>query len=114
MAYYNKLNDKSLALKAIEKAFALDETDARILMELDQLYKKLGRDHAGRLALLEKYIDLTDSRDDLSIERITLYNQLGRYEEARKLIAARKFHPGRAVKEKSPDNMYFAGLNWLK
>ena len=93
LAYYNKLNDKSLALKAIEKAFALDETDARILMELDQLYKKLGRDHAGRLALLEKYIDLTDSRDDLSIERITLYNQLGRYEEARKLIAARKFHP---------------------
>lgn len=93
LAYYNKLNDTEKALQAIEKAFALDQADARILMELDQLYKKLGRPHTERLELLEKYIDLTESRDDLAIERITLYNQLGRFDEAKALIAARTFHP---------------------
>ena len=62
-------------------------------MELDQLYKRLGRPQAERLAFLEAHPAETESRDDLSIERITLYNQLGRYEEAKALIAARKFHP---------------------
>ena len=93
LAYYNKHNNKAKALEAMEKAFALDKTDARILMELDQLYKKLRYSHADRLAFLEKYADLVEQRDDLCIERITLLNQLGRYEEAKNLIASRKFHP---------------------
>lgn len=93
LAYYNKLNIKQEAQQLLEKAFALDTTDARILMELDQLYKKTGRSHTKRLAFLEKYIDLVEQRDDLCIERITLYNQLGEYEKAKQLIAQRKFHP---------------------
>lgn len=93
LAYYNKQEQTAKALEALEKAYSLDTSDARILMELDQLYKRLGRPHAERLALLEAHPAETDSRDDLSIERITLYNQLGRYQEAKDLIAARKFHP---------------------
>lgn len=93
LAYYNKRNDKQKALETLEKAYKLDESDARILMELDQLYKRLGRSQEERLAFLEAHLSETESRDDLSIERITLYNQLGRYEEAKNLIAARKFHP---------------------
>ena len=38
------------ALETLEKAYALDEHDSRILMELDQLYKRLGRPHTERLA----------------------------------------------------------------
>jgi tetratricopeptide (TPR) repeat protein len=93
LAYYNKSDKKAEAQQLLEKAFALDTTDARILMELDQLYKKLGRPHAERLDFLEKHLPLVEQRDDLCIERITLYNQLGEYEKARRLIAARKFHP---------------------
>lgn len=93
LAYYNKQGNVEKAVETLEKAFRLDEHDARILMELDQLYKRLGRPHAERLALLESHLEETLSRDDLSIERITLYNQLGRYTEARELIATRKFHP---------------------
>ncbi|HAC43061.1 MAG TPA: hypothetical protein DCE73_07650, partial [Paraprevotella xylaniphila] len=93
LAYYNKRNDPQKAVDTLEKAYRLDESDARILMELDQLYKRLGRPQAERLAFLEAHPAETESRDDLSIERITLYNQLGRYEEAKALIAARKFHP---------------------
>ena len=93
LAYYNKLNDPNKALAALEKAFAIDVTDARVLMELDQLYKKLNRQHQHRLSFLEKHLDLVMQRDDLYLERITLYNQLGNYQKAKELIAAYQFHP---------------------
>ena len=95
-------------METLEKAYALDEHDSRILMELDQLYKRLGRPHTERLAFLEAHLSEVEQRDDLSIERITLYNQLGRYTEAKELIAARNFHPWEGGEEKSPDNMYCA------
>ena len=42
----------------MERAFCLDPTDARILMELDQLYKRVRRSHKERLAFLQLYPDL--------------------------------------------------------
>lgn len=90
---YNKLNDKAKAKQLLERAFELDPSDARVLMELDQLYKKMGVSHRERLDFIENYLPLVEQRDDLSIERITLYNQLGEYETAMALIAARQFHP---------------------
>lgn len=39
LIYYNKLSDSSRAVSAMERAFELDPTDSRVLMELDQLYK---------------------------------------------------------------------------
>lgn len=93
LAYYNKENDSKKALAALEKAFGLNTSDSRILMELDQLYKRLGYSHSRRLHFLEEHLELVEERDDLSIERITLYNQLERYEEAKDLIDGRKFHP---------------------
>jgi tetratricopeptide (TPR) repeat protein len=79
LAYYNKLNDPARARAAMEKAFALDNSDARVLMELDQLYKKINLPAVERLALLQQYSELTNSRDDLYLEKITLHNQLGEY-----------------------------------
>lgn len=93
LAYYNKCEKKQEARKLLERAFALDTTDSRVLMELDQLYKKIGVSHTERLSLLEQYPALVDERDDLCIERITLLNQLGKYAEAKDLTASRKFHP---------------------
>ena len=93
LAYQNKLYRSDDALRMLEKAFALDTTDARVLMELDQLYKKLNHAPHNRLALLEKHLTATEQRDDLYLERITLYNQLGQYQTARQLLAARQFHP---------------------
>jgi len=82
----------------MEQAFALDTTDARVLMELDQLYKISGRPFEERLELLDKYPDLVNERDDLYLERIVLLNNLGRYTTVRELLAARKFHPWKAGK----------------
>ena len=93
LAYYNKLGRKAEALALLEKAFELDNTDARVLMELDQLYKILNKPAEDRLALLDQYPALVNDRDDLYLERITLLNNLFRYEEAKVLLATRKFHP---------------------
>lgn len=93
LASFNKLNQPEKALNYLVKAFTLDTSDARVLMELDQLYKRLNTPHVQRLELLEKYPDLVESRDDLYLERVTLCNQLGDYQKARTLIAARQFHP---------------------
>lgn len=93
LAYYNKLNDPVKALASMEKAFELDSTDARVLMELDQLYKKLNTPLQKRLGILEQHQQLVISRDDLFLERITMYNQLGEYQKASELISAYTFHP---------------------
>jgi tetratricopeptide (TPR) repeat protein len=93
LAYFNKEGKKDKALAAMELAFSLDESDARVLMELDQLYKALNKPLAERLVLLEKHLPLVCSREDLYLERITICNQLGQHEKASGLIAAFKFHP---------------------
>ena len=93
LAYYNKLGKKEAALALMEKAFALDTSDARILMELDQLYKKLNHTHAQRLDFLTKYQELAEKRDDTYLELVTLNNLTGQYEKALEMISGRIFHP---------------------
>ena len=92
LAYYNKYNDPAKALECMERAYALDESDARILLELDQLYKKLNRTPAERYAFLDAHRDVAFTRDDLYIEYCTLLNTLGRHQEAYDTIMAHKFH----------------------
>lgn len=57
------------------------------------MYKKLRYSHRDRLDFLNAHAEVVEQRDDLCIERITLYNQLGEYQTAYDLINSRKFHP---------------------
>lgn len=93
LAYYNKQENPTGALAELELAFQLDTSDARILMELDQLYKKMGRSFESRLELLNKYPESVNNRDDLYLEMVTLYNMSGNYEKALEMIMLRTFHP---------------------
>jgi len=93
LAYHNKLKDVPRSLAALQKAFDLDDTDARLLMELDQLYKLYNYPPAQRLERLNLHLPLVLQRDDLYLERVTLYNQTGNYEMASDLISQRQFHP---------------------
>jgi len=93
LAYFNKQNDAEKALNSLEKAFELDQTDARVLMELDQLYKRLNHSLESRLENLIRFRSLVDQRDDLYLELATLYNLNGKYEKAYDLLMSRQFHP---------------------
>ena len=102
LARFNKQNRQDEAVEYMEKAFKLDDTDSRVLMELDQLYKRLHRPHQERLDFLQKYPELIAQRDDLVLEEITLLNQLGRYEEAMRKLDAHQFHPWEGGEGKVP------------
>ncbi|MGN1265956.1 MAG: DUF5107 domain-containing protein, partial [Muribaculaceae bacterium] len=114
LAYFNKLNDSTHAVQFMEQAFALDPSDSRILMELDQLYKRLQRPHSERLALLQKHPDLIAQRDDLLLEEITLLNQTGRFDQAKALLDNHIFHPWEGGEGKVPAQYQFARVEMAK
>ena len=99
---FNKQDRQQEAVEYMERAFHLDENDERVLMELDQLYKRLHRPHKERLAFLQQYPQLVERRDDLALEEITLLNQVGRYEEAMQKLDNRIFHPWEGGEGKVP------------
>lgn len=114
LAYYNKLGQTERALQAMEKAFALDQEDARVFMELDQLYKKLGVSHTQRLEKLKRHMSLTEKRDDVYLEYITLNNMLGNHLEAQQDLAQRKFHPWEGGEGKVPGQYLLAQTELAK
>jgi len=114
LAYFNKLNREEKALEFLENAFALDSTDARILMELDQLYKRICRPHAERLAFLDKHFELVEQRDDVYLEYATLCNQTRQFERAMELINNRQFHPWEGGEGKVPAQYQLARVELAK
>ncbi|MDO5519456.1 MAG: DUF5107 domain-containing protein [bacterium] len=93
LAYYNKQNDPNKAKLELEKAFALDETDARVFLELDQLYKKLGVSFTKRLKNYEEHVNIVTERDDVMLEFVTLCNLAGMYQKAYDTIMSHVFRP---------------------
>ncbi|HLJ35263.1 MAG TPA: DUF5107 domain-containing protein [Ktedonobacteraceae bacterium] len=93
LAYYNTLGEAERALISLEKAFACNPFDARVLYELDQLHKKVGYAAAKRLANLESHMELVSTRDDLYLEYITLLNTVKQHEKALSLLEGHTFHP---------------------
>ncbi|MBX3435648.1 MAG: DUF5107 domain-containing protein [Pirellulales bacterium] len=93
LAYFNKRRDPASAWQRLAEAHSIAGDDPRILFELDQLAKRLNHMPLERLSRLDAHLVCLDQRDDLTIERITILNQLGRYEEALECILGRRFHP---------------------
>ena len=93
LGYFNIQHHASLARKVYDQAFRVNPTDARLLFERDQLWKRLGEKPERRLRELEKYPQLVAERDDLSVEFCALLNQTGRHVEAARLLGARHFQP---------------------
>jgi tetratricopeptide (TPR) repeat protein len=91
--YYNIRSDEQKSRRAFEQARVLSPRDARIVYEQDQLLKRTGEVPERRLAALESVRSLVETRDDLTVELATLYNQTGRPQEALTLLLARKFQP---------------------
>jgi len=93
IGYYNIIGSSAKARAAYEHAVKANPTDARLYYERDQLWKRLCVVPQKRLALLEKNPGIVRQRDDLTIELCALYNQVGRHEDARRLLESRRFQP---------------------
>lgn len=114
LGYFNKRGEREKAVACMERAFRLDPSDARILMELDQLYKRLLYPHPKRLAFLQKYPELVAQRDDLLLEEITLLNQTGAYRQAKEQLDAHHFHPWEGGEGKVAVQYQFARVELAK
>ena len=94
IAEFNILHDAVAADRMYARAFAGAPTDARLLYEWDQLKKRAGLATAQeRLTVLDAHRDLVAQRDDLSVEHITLLNQIGKWSEALEELENRRFSP---------------------
>lgn len=110
LLYYNVLKDEKKALETLEKAYSMDESDARVLYELDLLKKRMDISPSERLEFLKKRIDTVAERDDLYLEYIALLNLTQSYESALKLISERKFHPWEGGEGKVPEQYLFSNI----
>ncbi|MBK0383620.1 DUF5107 domain-containing protein [Pedobacter sp. SD-b] len=114
LAYYNKRQDENKALTHYEKAFALNTKDARVLMELDSLYKKLNRAPEERLAFFTEHKTVVAQRDDLYLEILSIHNILGDFEKAYDLLMSRKFHPWEGGEGKVSEQYIFSLVEMAK
>ncbi len=114
LAYYNKQGDAKSAREAMEKAFAMDSTDARVFFELDQLYKSINLTVKERLENMESHSELLEKRDDLYTEYITLLNLNGEYENAYNRIMSHQFHPWEGGEGKIPAQYRISLMNMAK
>ena len=102
LVYYNKMNRTEEAVKELEKAFSLNPEDARVFLELDQLYKKVEVPIAERLKGFDSHPALPAKRDDLMVEELTLQNTLGQYEKVYDEIMHHSFRPWEGGEGKVP------------
>jgi len=93
IGYFNIRQNSAAALQAFDKALECAPNDARLLYESDQLRKRLKFLPERRLAELLRQRTLVDSRDDLTVELATLFNQLQRPQEALGVLLSRQFQP---------------------
>ena len=108
IAYFNKTKDKAAALSAIRKAYEIEPTYPRFLLEYDQLKSKLGFSVSERLDFLSERKETVNERDDLSLRYISLLNCTGKYEEALSCLKNRVFHSWEGGEGKVSEQFKFA------
>lgn len=114
LAYYNIKDAPEQACKALEKAFACNPSDARVLYELDQLYKRLGYTPERRLAFLDSHWEVVQKRDDIYLEYIALLNMQQQYATALTFLETHNFHPWEGGEGKVTSQYVFAHVEFGK
>lgn len=102
LAIFNKEADISQATKLMEKAFNLDQSDARVFLEMTQLMTKNGMTQTDKLALYEAHEQILKERDDVYTDYVTLLNSLGQYERALDAIGSYQFRAWEGAEGKIP------------
>jgi len=91
-AYYRTQNDVPKAIVSYEKAIACNGEDARLFVEVDQLYQMANVNPAKRLEVLQKHHATVVKRNDSFICEITAMVLTGHYDEAIANLENHHFH----------------------
>jgi tetratricopeptide (TPR) repeat protein len=87
--------DDRAALEAYDRAFALDTSDARVLLERDRTAERLGVPRGQRRALLDGHRETVQRRDDLTSRWIDLLladGEPGDLDLVEDVLVSRHFH----------------------
>jgi tetratricopeptide (TPR) repeat protein len=90
---FNAYGDASRALDCYSKALRASPCDGRLLYEFDQLAKRIGQTPQLRVARIQDYFQLIETRDDLTIEYLNLLILQGKLKEAQTILLNRNFQP---------------------
>lgn len=94
IAEFNVLHDSRAADQMYRRAFAANQSDARLLYEWDQLRKRAAlASPEERIQVLSQHRELVAYRDDLTVEFVTLLNQRGQNQAALEVLSGRHFSP---------------------
>ena len=77
------------AVSAYKNAISANPDDARFYLELDKASDRINGDAATRLKFLEDNKQTVFKRDDATLEMLSLYNCVGRYDDAIDVFAKR-------------------------
>ncbi|MFI4941635.1 MAG: DUF5107 domain-containing protein [Burkholderiales bacterium] len=87
--------DDRAALAAYDRAFAVDASDARVLLERDQVAERLRLPGPERRTLLERNRSTVEGRDDLTARFVDLLLESGgerELQQAERILKTRHFH----------------------
>jgi tetratricopeptide (TPR) repeat protein len=90
---FNQREQPEEALGALARAVELAPTDGRLLLELDELRKRLRYTPEQRRAELAERLDVIDTRDDLVVRYSEMLTSTGRPQDAIQRFSTRQFHP---------------------
>jgi tetratricopeptide (TPR) repeat protein len=93
LAYFNHSREPAKAREAYDRALHFAPSDRRLAYEHDQLSKRLHESPEIRINALETAIEIVLSRDDFTVEYLSLLNFVGRHDDALRLMLSRRFHP---------------------
>ena len=93
VGYFNVRKNAERAFRSFDAAFLANPSDARVLYERDQLWKRTGYSPEERMSELRKYPELVEARDDLTVELASLFNQLSQPFAALSILETRRFQP---------------------
>jgi len=86
------LGQPELARMAYEAAVEANPNADRAVLELDLILQELNIPNLERLAMLESHREAVDGSDPLSGRLVSLYMQLGRYEDVLSVLTTHRFH----------------------
>ncbi len=91
-AYARHENALDKAIASLERAVALGTKYPIHFFELDQLYEAAGAPPEKRLAVLEEHHSIVNERDDALAREIILKVDMGKYDDAIRLMTGRRFN----------------------
>jgi tetratricopeptide (TPR) repeat protein len=92
LAYWQRAKDPAKAIGFLERALAINPKNYDLYLHLDDLYKAEGLIEK-RTELLGKIQTLDEPREDVRKRKVNLLVDLGRYEEALKILTTEVFVP---------------------